>query len=370
MNNHLKVNDTKLRRNSYQLAILTSKQDRLEHLCSNSSSITSIIDHINTTRSLCTMSDAYTSRIHDYIQRSTSQPIELSVDNDILLENATYLLDSPVHALHKSHKMSSSVNDGLIPNLSLNEQNDSLTASSQISTGSVYRILFFRLFAFVLVLSCLFSIEVLQTSIYSMLQSFQILLSLNLSSSIIAFILSVYSSNKHFNRSHWKISDILAYDRCAQIMIIFMTIFTSTWIIMQYFHLFYYCVMISAIITGICFSFMIVKTFDYLLHLLTTLPIENIKIRIERINLIILVYNAICNLALTIGGGCLLTVILLQQSKNNYVIIGFKSCLSIPCSQFTYQQDNNKQVVDLTIQPTLVNLTMYLADKKQGKDYF
>ncbi|CAF5077648.1 unnamed protein product, partial [Rotaria socialis] len=38
-NNNLLRNDIQPRRNSYQIAILTSKQDRLEVLCSNASSI-------------------------------------------------------------------------------------------------------------------------------------------------------------------------------------------------------------------------------------------------------------------------------------------------------------------------------------------
>ncbi|CAF3454329.1 unnamed protein product [Rotaria socialis] len=368
-NNNLLRNDIQPRRNSYQIAILTSKQDRLEVLCSNASSISSIIDHINTTRSLCAISDSYSCRVNGYIQRSTSQPVVRSAGNNSLLENATLLLDSPVHGLHKSLKVSpltksfSSSNPPLA-NQSSNERTDSLS-SSAITIISGHRILLLRSFASVLVLACLFSTEVLQTSIYSMERSFQILLTLHLSSSISALSLAAYTSHTHANRCRWKISDMLAYDRCSQILIVFTTIFTSTWIIMQYFHSFYYCLLVSACVTGVCLSCMIIKTFDHLLQLSTTLPIEDRKFLTERIKLFICIYNCICHLALAIGGGCFLVVILFQQWKYNYILIGSQSCIAISCLQLINQQDDSKQFLEPTAQAILINLNLHLGEKTQ-----
>ncbi|CAF2619107.1 unnamed protein product [Rotaria sp. Silwood2] len=366
-------NNIQLRRNSYQMAIRTSKQDRLEFLCSTTSSISSIIDHINTTRSLCTMSDGCSYCENDYIQRSISQPVVHSPNNDILLESATFLLDSPVHALHPAHHKScgifSSTNpfvtsNSLITNESLNERNDCLN-SSIISIISIYRIVFLRSFATVFVLACLFTIEVLQTSIYSIEHSFQILLTLHLSSSISAFICAVYISHIQLTRYRWKISDILAYDRCSQILIIITTIFTSTWIIIQYFYSFYFLLLMSTSITGISLSCLIIKIFDHLLQLSATLPIENNKLLTKRINIFICIYNSICHLALIIGGTCLLIVILFEQRKYKYILIGSPSCILIPCLQLTNQQDDNKQLLKPLSQSMSINLTMYLTKTQQ-----
>ncbi|CAF2064078.1 unnamed protein product [Rotaria magnacalcarata] len=367
-NNNLLPNDVQLRRNSYQMAILTSKQDRLEVLCSNASSISSMIDHINTTRSLCAISDSYSCRVNDYIQRRTSQPVARSTGNDILLENATLLLDSPVHALHKSLEISpltKSFSPSNLPlaNQSSNERTDSLS-SSVIAIISGHRILLLRSFASVLVLACLFSTEVLQTSFYSMERSFQILLTLHLSSSISALSLAAYTSHTQVNRYRWKISDMLAYDRCSQILIVFTTIFTSTWIIMQYFHSFYYCLLISASITGVCLSCMIIKTVDHLLQLSATLPFEDRNLLTERIKLFICIYNCICHLALAIGGGCFLVVILFQQWKYSYTLIGSQSCIVISCLQLRDQQDDNKQFLEPP-QSILINLNVHLGEKTQ-----
>ncbi|CAF1325400.1 unnamed protein product [Rotaria sordida] len=366
-------NNIQLRRNSYQMAMLTSKQDRLELLYSTSASISSIIDHINTTRSLCTISDGCSYCVNDYIQRSTSQPIVHSSDNDVLLENATFLLDSPVHALHPTHHKSHgilslknpfSTSHSLITNECLNERNDCLN-SSTISIISVYRIVFLRSFALVLILACLFTIEVLQTSIYSSEYSFQILLTLHLSSSIIAFIFSAYTSHIQLTRYRWKISDIFAYDRCSQILIIFTTICTSLWIIMQYFYSFYFLLLISTSITGISLSCLIIKTFDHLLQLSATLPIENNKLLTKRINIFICIYNSMCHLALTIGGICLLMVILFEQQKYKYILIGSQSCLLISCTQLTNQQDDNELFFKPLTQSKSINLTMYLTKNQQ-----
>jgi hypothetical protein len=341
------------RRNSYQMAIYASRQDHLQFLYSSCSSISSIDDHFNTTRSLYTINDGCSYCINNHIQRSLSQPAVRAPDSDLLLENATFLLDSPVHALrptqHKSRETLSPTRSLSIANESVNETNNSI--------NSIYRIVLLRSIASVFALASLFSIEVFQTSIYSTEQSFQSLLSLHVSSSIAAFLFAAHASNIQTKRSHWKISTILAYDRCSQILIIFSTIFISTWIIMQYFHSFYQLVLISASITGMSLSCMIIKTFEHLLQLSTTLPIENISLLTLRFNRFIFIYNSICNLALTIGGICLLGGILFEQWKYKYILIGFQSCILSPCLK-----DNNEQL----LQKIPINLTMYLTENKQG----
>ncbi|CAF3564469.1 unnamed protein product [Rotaria sp. Silwood1] len=368
-------NDIQLRRNSYQMAILTSKQDHLEYLCSTSSSVSSIVDHMNTTRSLCTISNGCSYNVNDSsIQRSISQPIVRFSDNDILLESATFLLDSPVHVLHssdhKSHEIFSSTNpfstnNSLITNEYLNERNDCLNLST-ISIISIYRIVFLRSFALVLVLACLFTIEVLQTSFYSNEHSFQILLTLHLSSSITAFICAAYISHIQLTRYRWKISDILAYDRCSQILIIVTTILSLTWIIMQNFYSYYFLLLISTSITGISLSCLIIKIFDHLLQLSATLPIENNKLLTKNINIFICIYNSICHLSLTIGGMCFLIIILFEQWKYQYILIGSQSCILIPCLQLTNQQNyNNKQLLTPFSQTLSINLTIYLTQTQQ-----
>ena len=343
------------RRNSYQMAIYTTKQDHLQFLYSSCSSMSSIDDHINTTRSLYTINDGCTYCLNNHIQRSISQPAVRSPDSDILLENATFLLDSPVQALrpiqHKTHGTLSPTRSSSIANEDLDESD-----RPSISINSISRIVYLRSFASVFALASLFSIEVFQTSIYSIEQSFQSLLSLHIGSFIAALIFAAHASHIETKKYHWKISTTLAYDRCSQILIIFSTIFISLWIIMQYFHSFYQLVLVSASITGICLSCMMIKTFEHLLQLSTTIPIENMNLLTIRFNKFIFIYNSICNLALTIGGICLLSVILFEQWKYKYILIGFPSCLLIPCFN-----ENNEP----SLQPIPINLTMYLTSNRQ-----
>jgi hypothetical protein len=352
------LNDIQPRRNSYQMAIRRSKQDRLEYLSSSSSSISSANNHLNTTQSLYTIHNGCSHCLNDYIQRSISQPVVRSPDSDILLENATFLFDSPVHALRPSHHKSRETPS---PAYSSFEANDSTTfsTSSNISISSIYRIVLLRSLASVFALAGLFTIETLQISIYSIEYSYQSLLTFHLSSSIAAFIFSAHASHVQISRHRWKISSILAYDRCSQVLIIFSTVFTSIWIIMQYFHWFYYLVLLTASISGISLTCMLVKTFDHLLQLSTSFPIENIKILTIRFNIFIFIYNSICHLALTIGGISLLAVVLYQQAKYKYILTGFPSCLLIPCLEL-----NNEKPM---LQAIPINLTMYLTDNKQGK---
>jgi hypothetical protein len=362
------LNDIPPRRNSYQMAINTSKQDRLQVSSSSSSSICSINDHINTTQSLYTIHNGCSYCINEQIQRSISQPLVRSPDSDFLLENATFLLDSPVQALrpahHKSRGTLSPTQSSSVANESLNESTDYSNASS-ISINSIYRIVFLRSFASVFALASLFTIEVLQTSIYSIEHSFQSLLTLHLSSSIAAFIFAAHASHIQITRHRWKISNVIAYDRCSKILIIFSTIFTSIWIIIQYFHLFYYFLLLTASISGISLSCMMIKTFDHLLQLSISLPTENMRILTIRFNIFIFLYNSICHLALTIGGICLLLVVLYQQWTYKYILIGFPSCLLIPCLQL------NNQLDDKPLPPSIpINLTMYLTENKQSRFFF
>lgn len=350
------LDDIQPRRNSYQMAIHSSKHEHLEYLYSSNSSISSINDNINTTQSLYTIHNGCTYCLNEHIQRSISQPVVRCPDNDFLLENATFLLDSPVHALRPAHHK---LRGTISPTQSCSPINESINEiidysnPSDLSIKSIYRIVFLRSFASVLALASLFTIEVLQTSIHSIEYSFQSLLTLHLSSSISAFIYAIHASHIPINRHHWKISNVLAYDRCSQILLIFSTIFTSIWIMMQYYHFIYYFLLITASISGISLSLMILKTFDHLLQLSTTLSIEHMKQRFQRL---IFLYNSICHLSLSIGGICFLLMILYQQSKYKYILIGSQTCFLIPCRQ-----------LDKSIP---INITMYLKDNKQSKLLF
>ncbi|CAF1418165.1 unnamed protein product [Adineta steineri] len=362
------------RRNSYKMAIHTSKHDHLQILCSSStSSVSSINDRINTTRSLYTIHNGCSYCINDHIQRSISQPTVHVPDNDFLLENATFLLDSPVHALRPAHHKSRvtlsptkplSTRSSLTVNDPLTENDDYLN-STIISVASIYRIVFLRSFASVFALASLFTIEVLQTSIYSVETSFQSLLTLHLSSSITAFIFAAHVSHIQMTHYHWKMSSVLTYDHCSQIAIICATIFTSTWIIIQYFHSFYYLLLISAGISGISLSCMIIKTYDHLLQLSTSLLMENMKILTIRFNIFMFIYNCICHLSLSIGGICFLAIVLFQQWKNEYIFVGFPSCVLLPCLQLTKKQDDNTYVLTSLKKSIPINFTMYLTDAKQ-----
>jgi hypothetical protein len=128
---------------------------------------------------------------------------------------------------------------------------------------------------------------------------------------------------------------------------------------MQYFHWFNYLILLTASISGISLSCMLIKTFDHLLQLSTSLPIENTKILTIRFNIFIFIYNSICHLALTIGGISLLGIVLFQQWKYKYILIGFPSCLLIPCLELNNEKSN--------LQSIPINLTMYLTDNKQSK---
>ena len=309
------------RRNSYQMAIHKSKQERLEYFSSSSSSYSSPIHHGNTTQSLYTLHNGCSYCLNEYLKRSLSQPGVRPSDSDCLLENATFLFDSPVHALRPNHHKSRETPS---PICSSFEANGNTTSSNL----SVYRIVFLRSIASVFALASLFTIEVLQTSIYSIEHSYQSLLTFHLSSSITALIFSVHASHIQISRHRWKISSILAYDRCSQVLIIFSTIFTSIWILMQYFHWFSHLVLLTASISGISLTCMLIKTFDHLLQLSTSLPGENSKALTMRFNIFILISNSISQLALLIGGIALLGVVLLQQEKYKYIFIGF------PCVRF------------------------------------
>jgi hypothetical protein len=127
---------------------------------------------------------------------------------------------------------------------------------------------------------------------------------------------------------------------------------------MQYFHIFYYFLLLSASISGISLSYMIIKTFDHLLQLSISLPIENIKILKIRFNIFIFIYNSISHLSLIIGGITLLIIILYQQSKYKYILIASQSCFLIPCLQ-----SDDKPL----LQSIPINLTIYLTENKQSK---
>jgi hypothetical protein len=377
------INDIQPRRNSYQIAINTSKNDhihlnnRIQMISSTSSLESSMTGHAQTTRSLYTVHNTCSNCTTNHLQRSMSQPAVRAPDNDLLLENATFLLDSPVHALRPAHHKSRttlpptnpvSIRSSLAVPESIVESND-CSNSSTMPISSVYRIIIVRSFASVFALASLFSTEVLQTSIHTNEHSFQSLLTFHLCASIGAFLLAGHASRIHIARYRWTISSVIAYDHCSQILIVLATIFTGTWVTMQYFHSYYHLLLLSAAISGISSSCMIIKTFDHILQLSTSLPIQSIKILTIRLNIFAFIYNSLCHLALTIGGIFLFAIILFQQYRREYILIGSQPCLLIPCLQFNEQSDDNGTLLKPPPPPPppiLVNLTMHLNDKKQG----
>jgi hypothetical protein len=378
------INDIQPRRNSYQLAINTVKDDHIhmnnlvQMMSSSSSSESSMTDHAHTTRSLYTVRDTFPICAKDHLQRSMSQPAVRLPVNDLLLENATFLLDSPVHALRPAHHRSrttlpptnpASRRSSLAVPESIGESNDCSNTSTMPMT-SIYRLIIVRSFASVFALASLFSTEVLQTSIHSSEHSFQSLLTFHLSAFIGAFLLAAHASRIHIARYRWTISSVIAYDRCSQVLIVLATMFTGAWVTMQYFHSYYGLLLLSAAISGLSYSCMIIKTFDHILQLSTSLPIQSVKNLTIRLNIFAFIYNSLCHLALIIGGLCLFAIILFQQYRREYILIGSQPCLLIPCFQFSNQQDDNGHLLTPPPQSIVVNLTIHLNDKKQGKLIF
>jgi hypothetical protein len=382
------MNEIQPRRNSYQLAIHTSKQTHSQQhhhhhhhhhypsmFSSASSSMSSMNEHAHTSRSLYTVHDASSHRTSNDLKRSLSQPAVRLPDNDFLLENATYLLDSPVHALRPAHHKSRTT---LAPTNPLSERSsvaipDSIADSNYCSSVStmpmttVYRIVIVRSFASAFALASLLSTEVLQTSIHSNSTSFRSLFLLHLSASIGAFLAAIYASRIHQTRYRWTISDVLAYDRFSQILIVVATMFTGVWVAMQYFQSDERFLLMSAAISGISYSFMIVKTFEHILQLSTSLPIPHIKKLTMRLNIFAFIYNALCHLALTIGGTCLLAIVIYQEYRREYVLIASQPCLLMPCLQIFDQQDDSRPVLLPSLPAVRLNLTMYVNEKKQGR---
>ncbi|UJR09754.1 hypothetical protein I4U23_013981 [Adineta vaga] len=354
----------------------------------SSSPTSSLHNHINTTRSLYTLHNGCSHCINDHIQRSISQPAVRLPDNDLLLENATFLLDSPVLALRPAHHRSRgtlavpppppqpqpllqtslskplSTRSSITVNEAITDINES-SNSSIISIAAIYRIVFLRSFASMFALAGLFTIEVLQTSIYPHEYSFRSLSTFHLSSSIAALFLAAHVSHIQTTHYRWKISNVFAYDYFSQILIICTTLLTSTWIILQYFYSFYYLLLIGACISGISLSCMITKTYDHLLQLSTSLLMENMKILTIRFNIFMFIYNCICHLALAIGGVCFLTVIIFKQWNHHYILIGSPTCLLMPCVHLIKQQDDNEQFYQPLPKAISIQLSTYFTETKQ-----
>lgn len=372
------VHDIQPRRNSYQIAINTTKHDHIHmdnrvQMISSSSSGSSVSDHAHTTRSLYIGHDKYPNDRNDHLPRSLSQPVVRVPDSDLLLENATFLLDSPVHALRPAHHRSRTTlpptnppsrRSSLAPPESIGESNDSPNTST-MSTTSVYRIILIRSIASVFALASLFSTEVLQTSIFSKDFSFQSLLTFHLCAFVGAIILGAHASRIHVARYRWTISSVIAYDRCSQILIVLATICTGAWVTMQYFQSYHRLLLLSAGLSGISYSCVLIKSFDHILQLATSLPIQSVKRLTARLNLLAFIYNSLCHLALTVGGILLFTIILFQQYRREYILIGSQPCHLITCFQSKNQQDDSSPS---TNRPSyiLLNLTMYINEKKQG----
>ena len=347
-------------------------------LSSASSSISSASGHLNTARSLYTVHDPTVSYTTDRLQRSMSQPAVRSPDSDLLLENATFLLDSPVHALRPAHHKSRTT---LAPTNPVSTRSSSAapdsvadshycSSASVMPMTSVYRIVIVRSFASVFALASLLSTEVLQTSIHSNEDSFQSLLTFHLCAAVGAFVLAAHSSRIHRTRFRWTISSVIAYDRCSQVLIVLATMFTGGWVAMQYFQAYDRLLLISAAISGVSYSCMIVKTFDHILQLSTSLPMPSIRELTMRLHIFAFIYNSLCHLALTIGGLFLLPIILFQQYRREYLLIGFQPCLLMPCPQFPPAHDDGGgggQASKFLPKPILVNLTMHFNDKKLGR---
>jgi hypothetical protein len=378
------INEFYPRRNSYQLAIHTSKSESLQRshhgtrpFSSASSSIVSIAEPAQTSRSLYTFDEFHCHSNTNPIQRSFSQPAVRSLDSDILLENATNLLDSPVHALRPAHHKSRTT---LAPTHPVSTRSslaalDSIADSNHDSNMSIipmtsaYRIVIVRSFASIFALASLLSTEMLQTSTVNDRLSFRSLLTFHLAASIGALILAAHAARIHHTRYRWTISDVLAYDRCSQILIVVASLFTGAWVAMQCFQLNWRLLLISAALSGLSYSCMIIKTFEHFLQLSTSLPIPNVKKLTTRLNTFAFIYNALTHLSLALGGTCLFAIVLFQQYRLGYVLIVPQPCLLIPCVPLHQSSDDNTLSVRPLPQMIRVNLTMHINEKKQGKKH-
>ena len=374
------VSDIQPRRNSYQIAINTTKDDHIHlnnqiQMLSSTSSLGSSTDGpSHATRSLCTVHGTYSDpTANDNLRRSISQPVVRTLHNDLLLENATFLLDSPVQALRPAHHRSRttlpptnpvSTRSSFVAPESIGDSNDCSNVSS-ISMTSIYRTVIVRSFASVLALASLYSTEVLQTSIHSNEISYQSLLTYHLCAFVAALLLAAHARRIHIARYRWTISSVIAYDRCSQISIVLSTMFTGIWVTMQYFHIHSHLLLLSAAISGISSTCMMIKTFDHILQLSTSIPIQSVNKLVQRLNTFAFIYNSICHSALVIGGIFLYGIILFQQYRREYLLIGSQPCLSIPCLTFSNPRDENDRLINPVPRPKLINLTMHLNEKKQ-----
>lgn len=363
------------RRNSYQLAIHTSKYStHRAPFSSQSSSISSINGHTPTTRSLSAMHPL--PLYAESLQRSLSQPAVRLPDTDVLLENATSLLDSPVHALRPAHHKSRTTIPSPQPPRSdrssfaapdsVGESNYCSSVSAMPMT-SAYRIVIGRSFASAFALASVLSTEALQTSIHSVNDSFRSLLSFHLPAAISALLLAIHAARIHQTRYRWTISTVLTYDRCSQILIVLATMFTGVWVAMQYFQSYQRFFLLSAIVSGLSTSCMMIKTFEHILQLSTSLPIPSVTKLRTRLNRFAFIYNTLCHFSLVIGGSCLFAIVLFQQYRREYVLIASEPCLLIPCSQVYEHHDDAKALLVPAMQPIRVNLTLHITEKKLGK---
>ncbi|CAF0799035.1 unnamed protein product [Didymodactylos carnosus] len=365
---------TPYRRNSYQMAVHASHR-KISQISNNQNHVFSSTKKLNqtTSRSLYfidTKMHMFNDSVeklpsHGILKPSYSEPIDSFSYNDLLLENTSEFLDSPLHVLRSSTRCLSThdkEND-------IDFVSDTDLTISSTTKSTYYHLIIMRAIASTLALSGLVCTETLQTTIYSIHTSIYSLISFHLSIIISSILISYHVHYIKTKSSTFTISKIINFDRCSQISIILCTFFTSAWITANYqtnFNL----LLIGAIISGFSVSLMKIKTYENLLQWGASMTIDEcqkkvrpnscttdiynnwLKIRTSTLTTFVFIYHILCQLALVIGCVVLFVVVTFQEWRRNYILVAYYPCLVKKCTS------------DDTLASPL-NMTIYNNDKKQ-----
>ncbi|CAF0812945.1 unnamed protein product [Didymodactylos carnosus] len=381
---------TPYRRNSYQMAIHAPQHRNITRISNYRNHISSLSKKLNETTSHSLyfidsemfMPNGSIEQLpsRGILKPSYSEPIDTFSYNDLLLENTSEFLDSPLHVLRSSNRCLSTHDNDNENEKEKENENENENKSSSINDvnlikstktkSTYYRLVIMRSIASTLALSGLMCTEILQTTIYSSKTGVYSLVSFHLSIVISSILISYHIHYIKLKSLTFTISKTIYYDRCSQISIILCTCFTGVWIIINYqtnFNL----LLIGAIISGFSVSLMKIQTYENLLQWCASMTIDEcqkiirpnssttdiynnwLKIRTSTLMTFVFIYHILCQLALIIGCIMLFVVITFQEWRKHYILVAYYPCLIIKCI-----------TTGETLTSTL-NMTIYKNDKQQ-----
>lgn len=319
------------RRDSYELAV---------QKCHSYSTSVSLVDH-------SIRSSATVHHFPSYSPQNQFPPrLVRSPNSEILLKNAVALLDSPVHAfLPRLQPQKTSDRASSLPTAAgLFDEDDHRSSSSPsvLPNSCHYRTGIHRSLASIFALASLFTMEILQISLLPAEDSFPLLFTFQICSSISSVVLALYASYIERVRSSRTISGMLFDDRCSRLMLSLTTALATAWMIGDYFRSSYRFLLLCAGISGICVSCMNVKTADHLLQLSSFISLE------KNFKILIFIHQCLYQVSCTLGGCFLLPMMLFDSKKPDYILMITSSCLSTRCAPTFYE-------AWLRLSPSLVN---------------